>query len=45
MDRHALVTESWNCQSWQELADHEASMLRPAAQGAPIPPPRPPKPA
>ncbi|HTC82220.1 MAG TPA: hypothetical protein VK848_11870, partial [Acidimicrobiia bacterium] len=31
--------------AWQELADHEASMLRPAAQGAPIPPPRPPKPA
>ena len=36
-------------QAWQELADHEADMLRPAAQGsapapgAPPPPPRPPK--
>jgi len=30
--------------AWQEIADHEASMLRPAAQGAPAPPPGPPRP-
>ena len=31
--------------AWEEVGEHEASMIRPAASGAPIPPPTPPKPA
>ncbi|HEY4409589.1 MAG TPA: hypothetical protein VGO87_06885 [Acidimicrobiia bacterium] len=31
--------------AWEELADHEADMLRPAAQGVPPAPPRPPRPS